>query len=105
MQNNTTMKRFVCQLAAALRRAGYTRSEALRRAWKAVQLRTKMLRAGAEFWYRKEDGTIRYAVGCYAAAPGFVPDQAEVNPYSLAIRYFDLGVGGWRSFRADRLVF
>ena len=99
------MKRSICQLAASLLRAGLTRSEALKRAWAAVRLRVKMLTTGTEFWYKKDDGTVRYAVGCYALAPGFKISQATIDPYSLAIRYFDLGLNQWRSFRADRLIF
>nr|ARK13466.1 hypothetical protein A6C57_00995 [Fibrella sp. ES10-3-2-2] len=98
------MKRFVCQLAASLLRAGHTRSEALRRAWATAKLRQQMLTTATPFSYVKDDGTIRRAVGCYAAAPT-VSSRAITNPYSLAIRYFDQDVPGWRSFRADRLVF
>lgn len=76
--------------------------KALKQAWAAVKLKTQMLTRPVSFFYVKEDGTERFAVGHYAAATPATGSSKPTSP--LVIRYFDTLANGWRSFRADRLL-
>lgn len=74
-------------------------------AWQVARLRAA-LRAGAtRFTFQKQDGEVREALG--TLNPAFFQyeykgsDRAE-SP--TAIRYYDLEKGGWRSFRAERIL-
>jgi hypothetical protein len=69
-------------------------------AWATIRLKTQMQAGPVAFWYVKDDGTTRYAIG------HFIPTSMEGSkPASpLVVRYFDTLANGWRSFRADRLI-
>ncbi|CCG99870.1 hypothetical protein FAES_1861 [Fibrella aestuarina BUZ 2] len=97
------MKRQLFHLAHSLRATGLSMADALKRAWQTIKLKAQMLVTPTRFTYVKEDGSERTAIGYYGAAPVVEGGKAE-NLASLAIRYFDTEVNGWRSFRADRLV-
>ena len=77
-------------------------SEALKKAWAAIRLKAEMLVKPVSFFYRKGDGTERFAVGHYASASETTGDGKPVSP--LIVRYFDTLADGWRSFRIDRLI-
>ncbi len=79
-----------------------TFSEALKKAWATIRLKAEMLIKPVSFFYRKGDGTERFAVGHYAAAPATDSNSKPTSP--LVVRYFDTLAYGWRSFRIDRLI-
>ncbi|GAB2582336.1 SH3 beta-barrel fold-containing protein [Spirosoma areae] len=86
-----------------IKKAGLSFGEALKRAWATVRLKAQMLVKPVSFFYYKDDGSERFAVGYYGAAPETKSD-AKPSGTLLAIRYYDTLVQGWRSFRADRLI-
>lgn len=87
-----------------VRKSGLSFSNALKRAWAAVKLKTAMHVKAVSFFYLKEDGTERYAIGSYRLAP------ISIHPIVLrpeapgTVRYYDILSNGWRSFRIDRLI-
>ena len=96
------MKTQLVTLANKLRATGLTLSEAFKRAWAIIKLKAGMSARPTSFFYKKEDGTIREAIGYYGDAP-----QATASapaPAGLVIKYFDMVANGWRSFRADRFI-
>ncbi|PRY35064.1 hypothetical protein CLV58_115147 [Spirosoma oryzae] len=77
--------------------------EASKKAWATRKLQGQMQQRAVSFFYRKGDGTERFAVGDMLAAPA--PEKASGKPTNaLVVRYYDTLAGGWRSFRADRLI-
>lgn len=83
--------------------------KALKQAWATIKLKAQMLIKPVSFFYVKDDGSLRFAVGHFSAAPTTTgngkPASGTPKPGNpLAIRYFDTLANGWRSFRADRLL-
>lgn len=74
---------------------------AQKQAWASIKLCAQMQERPVRFFYWKEDGSRREAVGFYGT-------NAQANPSilqtGLAIRYYDTLVQNWRSFRPDRLI-
>ncbi|AKD55014.1 SH3 beta-barrel fold-containing protein [Spirosoma radiotolerans] len=97
------MKRQLMILANALRKQGFSLSQALKRAWAVIRLKAEMLVKPVSFFYRKDDGSERFAVGYYGLAPAVTTTDSKPGSV-LAIRYYDTLAMGWRSFRADRLI-
>lgn len=85
-----------------VRNAKLSFSQALKKAWATIRLKAEMLIKPVSFFYRKNDGTERFAVGHYASANETTANSTSTSP--LVVRYFDTLAGGWRSFRIDRLV-
>lgn len=71
-------------------------------AWATVKLKAQMQAGPVGFWYIKDDGTTRFAIGHFIPQPTPSDSGKATNP--LVVRYFDTLSNGWRSFRADRLV-
>ena len=93
------------KLAHALRKAGMSFSEAIKRAWYTFRLKARMAMATVTFFYTKDDGSERMAVGCYAKAPQRTDtDKPKKKPNPLVLGYFDLFANDWRSCRIDRLL-
>lgn len=90
------------RLAHALRRAGLSFGEAISRAWRALKLKAEMMVKPVSFFYLKDDGSERFAVGYYGATttPASSGKPSPVN----VVKYYDTLAGGWRSFRIDRLI-
>jgi hypothetical protein len=85
-----------------VRNASLTFSEALKKAWATIRLKAEMLIKPVSYFYYKDDGTERFAVGHYSAA---TPADGKGKPTNLlVVRYFDTLADGWRSFRIDRLI-
>ncbi|WP_338871677.1 SH3 beta-barrel fold-containing protein [Spirosoma sp. SC4-14] len=98
------MKKSVMILAAQLPKLSQSLSAALKRAWVAIKLKAQMAEKATGFFYRKEDGTERYAIGFNKLMPAPKPD-ARPKPYNpLVITYFDVTVDAVRSCRVDRLI-
>ena len=80
--------------------------ECQRQAWAAYKLKEAMQSRIVEFSFIKGGGEIRKAKGTlngdlfqYKSKGVSAPTSPDV------IRYFDMGVGQWRSFRIERLIF
>lgn len=73
---------------------------AQKQAWASVKLCAQMQQKPVSFFYRKDDGTERFAVGHYPPATASQPVMVS----ALVVRYFDTLADGWRSFRVDRLI-
>ncbi|GAB2547182.1 SH3 beta-barrel fold-containing protein [Spirosoma aerophilum] len=106
VQSNTPIKvsradvlRLTWQL---VREASLSFSQALKKAWATIRLKAEMLIRPVSFFYLKDDGTERFAVGHYSSA---TLSSINSKPTStLVVRYFDTLANGWRSFRIDRLI-
>lgn len=98
------MKRDVMTLAHALRKSGLRFADALKRAWYALKLKARMMRGNVSFFYTKEDGSERFALGSYAQAPARDNTGTARKPNPLVLVYFDLFTNDWRSCRIDRLI-
>lgn len=76
--------------------------QAQAQAWATVKLKARMQTGPVAFHYIKDDGTTRLAIGQYVAPQTATTTSKPASP--LVVRYFDTLAGGWRSFRADRLI-
>jgi len=96
---------FVFRTAWAAFRAGIgSFADALRHAWRAAKLKTRMLAGEAEFAYRKVDGTARRAFGTLCGP--FARAKGTGRPASdKVLAYYDLESDGWRSCRIEALLF
>lgn len=83
-----------------------TFSEALKKAWKAIKIHTKMLSGKAEFSFRKLDGTIRKAVGTLHDLDYTPSSNAtkRAKPGEDVMCYFDVEKNCFRSFRVASLI-
>ncbi|QMW06387.1 SH3 beta-barrel fold-containing protein [Spirosoma foliorum] len=97
------MRKQAMILAHALRKTGLSFGEAQKRAWVTIRLKAEMLIKPVSFFYLKEKGEERFAVGYYGAAPATTTAPKPAKSV-LAIPYYDTLADGWRSFRADRLI-
>ncbi|RYC70883.1 SH3 beta-barrel fold-containing protein [Spirosoma sordidisoli] len=97
------MRKQITTLAHAIRKTGQSWAEAMKRAWAAIRIKFEMAHKAVGFFYKKENGETRYAVGYNKVAP---PTSAKPAPAksALVITYFDIDRWDWRSFRADRLI-
>lgn len=93
--------------AHKVRKANPTLSwgECQKQAWAAYRLKEAMQSSIVEFSFIKSDQSVRTAKGTlngdlfqYEAKGEGVSSSPDV------IRYFDMGVGEWRSFRIERLI-
>lgn len=96
----------ILSLAWAIRKqSGLSWGECQRKAWATVRLRSAMQAGPVNFSYTKEDGTTRPAVGTLNAELFQYESKGTSKQASPAvIKYFDLEAGGFRSFRAERLL-
>lgn len=77
--------------------------KAQKQAWATLKLTAQMHQKPVQFFYQKQDGSKRFAIGFYEAIPNELGSSSNY-PTGLATRYYDVLVKGWRSFRADRLI-
>ena len=103
MKLSTNLRPQALKLASQLvKQTTLSFGAAQKQAWASVKLCAQMHQKPVSFFYRKGDGTERFAVGYYPAAG---PTNGNpVTTSALAVRYFDTLANGWRSFRADRLI-
>jgi hypothetical protein len=86
-------------LTAQLRKqTGMAFGPAQRQAWASLKLQAQMQQHPTSFFYRKEDGSTRFAVGI-SPSPA---TSTAANP--LVVRYYDTLADGLRSYRIDRLI-
>lgn len=103
MQTPNTLRPEALKLTAQIvRQTRMPFGKAQKQAWATVKLKAEMLQKPVSFFYRKDDGSERFAVGHYPAIDTVTPTDKPGNP--LVHRYYDTLVNGWRSFRADRLL-
>jgi WYL_2, Sm-like SH3 beta-barrel fold len=107
--NQTTMNRSQILTASwKVRKANPTLSwgECQKQAWASYRVKDAMQSGIVEFSFIKvSDGSVRTAKGTlngelfqYESKGANAPSSPDV------IRYFDMGVGEWRSFRVDRFI-
>lgn len=96
----------ILSLAWAIRKqSALPWGECQRKAWATARLRSAMYTGCISFAYTKEDGTTRHAVGTLDASLFNYENKGKSSQTSPAvIKYFDLTAGGFRSFRAERLL-
>lgn len=108
---NRAARQSVLQLAHKLRKVTKGKvswQSCLQQSWASVALKLQMQdtdERGVFFRYKKEDGSERWAQGTRTLS--HVPDDQLPHNNTVdgvTVRYYDLMVGGWRSFRADRLI-
>lgn len=81
-------------------------STALKMAWKAIKVYTKMLVGKAEFTFRKANGEIRKAIGTLCDI-NYRPVGDGSSTYERpadCICYWDVEKGAFRSFNASTLL-
>ena len=96
------------KLAAQLRKAGLSLAAALKRAWAVIRVKSQLESTderGVWIQFMKADGSLRNALATRTL--DHIP--AEQHPSGskdelMAISFYDLFLGDWRSFRADRLI-
>lgn len=108
MKNTNNTRRDVCRIANELsHKHGFTRAEAMAKAWRTVKLRNR-LRTSAEpvsFTYRKADGSERLAIGTLNAGLfQYEPKGSSAKYNPVYVRYYDLTRNAFRQFSALNLV-
>jgi len=82
-----------------------TISRALVLAWRRVKILSSLRKGIAYFTYIKASGEAREAIGTLNQGNyRYVPKGSNRASRLDVVKYFDIGVRGWRSFRLDRLV-
>ena len=87
--------------------AGFSLSEALKRAWANFKLVVRMCRGIVKFYFQKVDGSIREAYGTLSSR--FVPaiaagtDSRKKN--DMTQTYFDTEKQVWRCFKKLNLIY
>ena len=102
-----SMKSQVFTTAWDLLKAGLvdTMSKALTLAWKRVKVLSALREGVAYFSYKKVSGELREAIGTLRSGNFSYVYKKSMKAARLdVIKYFDIEVRGWRSFRLDRLV-
>jgi len=84
--------------------AGLTLSEALKKAWKAVKLKSKLLSGIVEFSFAKKDGSIRKAIGTLDLALFDYEVKGSKKENYKSITYWDIEANGFRSFSIGSLI-
>lgn len=104
MKTSQTLRSQVLALATTItRQTKMPFGKAQKQAWATLKLTSQMHQKPVPFFYQKEDGTERFAIGFYGAIPT-EPVTTDKPGIGLATRYYDVLAQGWRSFRADRLI-
>lgn len=82
-----------------------TFSDALKMAWKKINLLKKLKSGIAQFSFKKVDGSIREAVGTLSS-DFFSYDSkgSEMKENLLVVKYWDLESNGFRSFKIENLI-
>ena len=88
---------------------GLARSESLRLAWNNLRLLEKLGQGEVTFYYQKEDGSTRKAIGTLRhdlipLPPREAYTTKEYDDDKLTFVYYDLQKKGFRSFRASKLI-
>jgi hypothetical protein len=89
-----------------IRKNGYSRSEALKKAWLNIKLKAAMRQKIVKFYYQKVDGSIREAFGTLKESLLPMTQGTEKKANSTLFTYFDSERESWRSFkRANSYLF
>lgn len=85
------------------RTTGKAFAVALSKAWALYRL-TKQMRAGViRFAYEKADGSLRRAAGTLREVATLIKGTGRPDD-GHTIRYYDVDVDGWRSFKVENFV-
>lgn len=87
-----------------VKRNGFTMSEALKKAWANIKLKTQMYKGIVKFRFQKVDGSIREAYGTLKL--NLLPETKgtcrKENPTLQT--YYDTEKQGWRCFKVANLI-
>lgn len=98
------MKRRLFNIAWSIKSQFASFGESLAHAWKIVKLQVELCLGVVCFKYKKvSDGSIREAKGTLDNVPA-VKGTDKAKNWGV-INYFDVDAAGWRSFRAENLIF
>lgn len=97
------MKTRLFNIAWGIRKQFSTFGEALAQAWKIIKLQVELCLGVVAFKYKKVDGSIREAKGTLDNVPA-VKGSDRVKNWGNVV-YYDVDSQGWRSFKAENLIF
>lgn len=97
------MKRRLFNIAWAIAKQFNSFGEALAMAWRIVKLQVELCLGVVLFKYKKVDGSIREAKGTLDGVPPVKGTDKAKNWGNIC--YFDIEANGWRSFKAENLIF
>ena len=104
MNTQTNLRAQALKLASQLvKQTTLSFGAAQKQAWASVKLWVTMQQQPVRFFYLKQDGSQREAIGFYGAVSPLTEPES-LPQIGLAIRYYDTRVQNWRTFRADRLI-
>lgn len=87
-----------------IRKNGYSRSEALKKAWLNIKLKAAMRQKIVKFYYQKVDGSIREAFGTLKESLLPMTQGTEKKANSTLFTYFDSERESWRSFKRANIL-
>lgn len=97
--------KYVASMAWMLvKKYSFTFSEAMKKAWAIVKLKTAMYRGNAIFAYKKIDGTIRFADGTLSHEVVPVTNEGGKKANDTLVTYWDNEAHGWRSFKIANYI-
>ena len=85
-----------------VKQTGFSKSEALKIAWRNIKLEKSMKIGIVKFYFQKVDGTIREAWG--TTNPNIIPKTDSNRTYTNTVKvYYDTEKQAWRSFKKINL--
>ena len=106
IKKNHSLRRIRLMKRAAVIRQnnGMDKREALVVAHQIDVLIRKMYLASVSFYYTKQDGSIRHAVGTLTGYEQSFHRPAPPRPENTFVVYYDLEAKGWRTFHAENFL-
>ena len=101
-QKQSNMKTKLFKMAWAIVANFNSFAEALKAAWKAIKLSSKMKSSVVSFSFKKIDGSIRKAIGTLKDVPATLGVR---EPNHSVLTYFDVEANAWRSAKIENLLF
>lgn len=91
--------------AAAIRQYnGTNRRDALLMAHQITTLIRQMHQGNVSFWYTKQDGTLRHAIGTLIGYEHCFHQPYMPRPENTFVVYYDVEAQGWRTFHAENFI-
>lgn len=106
IKKNHSLRRIRLMKRAAVIRQnnGMDKREALVVAHQIDVLIRKMYLASVSFYYTKQDGSIRHAVGTLTGYEHCFHRPYTPRPENTFVVYYDLEAKGWRTFHAENFL-
>lgn len=87
-----------------IKKNGMSLSDALKKAWQNIKLRTMMQRRICKFYFQKVDGSIREAYGTLKESLVPATNGGNRKQNVTVQTFFDTEKGEWRCFKKANLV-